>query len=110
MCCPLDPVLANIFRGVCECKCLKEYNLNKTKFYLRYVDDILAAFEKDQDSLNFLKFLNYRHPNIIFTIEKQINHYIAFLDAFLSGVNNQNLTLETYQKSTNTNRTIQGFS
>ena len=104
--CPLAPVLANIFRGVCECKCLNEYNLSKPKFYLRYVDDILAAFEKDQDSLNFLKFLNYRHPNITFTIEKQINHYIAFLDAFLSGVNNQNLTLETYQKLTNTNRTI----
>ena len=25
-------------------------DLNKTKFYLRYVDDILAAFDKEQDS------------------------------------------------------------
>ena len=30
-----------------------EYNLNKPKLYLRYVDDILAAFDKEQDSLNF---------------------------------------------------------
>ena len=31
---------------------------------------------------------------------KQINHFIAFLEAFISGINNQNLTLQTYHKST----------
>ena len=41
-----------------ESKWLHEYNLNKPKFYLRYVDDILAAFDKEQDSLNFFNFLN----------------------------------------------------
>ena len=50
---PLAPVLANIFMGFCECKWLNEYNLNKLKFYLNYVDDIVAAFEKEQDLLNF---------------------------------------------------------
>ena len=78
-------------------KWLNEYNLNKPKFYLRYVDDLLAAFDKEQDSLNFL---NKRHRNIKFTIEKQINHFILFLDVFISGINNQNLTLQTYHKST----------
>ena len=46
---PLAPGLANIFMGVYEYKLLNEYNLNKPKLYLRYVDDILAAFEKQQD-------------------------------------------------------------
>ena len=46
-------VLANIFMGFYKSKWLNEYNLNKPKFCLRYVDDILAAFEKKQDSLNF---------------------------------------------------------
>ena len=95
---PLAPVLANIFMGFYE----SFTNLNKPKFYLRYVDDILAAFDKDQDSLNFLNFLNKRHPNIKFTIEKRINHSIVFLDAFISDINNQNLTLQTHQKSTYT--------
>ena len=81
---PLAPVLANIFMGFHESKWLNEYNLNKPKFYLRYVNDILAAFD------------------IKFTIEKQINHSIAFLDVFISGINNQNLTLQTYHKSTYT--------
>ena len=96
---PLAPVLTNILMGFYESKWLNEYNLNKPKYYLRYVDNILAAFDKEQDSLNFLNFLNKRHPNFKCTIEKQINHSIAFLDVFISGINNQNLTLETYHKS-----------
>ena len=98
---PLASVLA-IFIGFYESKWLNEYKLNKPKFYLRYVDDILAAFEKEQDSLNFLSFLNNKHPNIKFTLEKQVNHFIAFLDVFISGIDNQNLTLQTNHKSTNT--------
>ena len=85
-----------------ESKWLDEYNPNKPKFYLRYVDDIIADFDKEQDSLNLLYFLNNRHPNIKFTLEKQINHSIAFLNVFISGITNQNLTLEIYHKSTYT--------
>ena len=47
---PLAPVLADIFMGFYESKLLNEYNLNKPKFYLRYVDDILATFDDKQDS------------------------------------------------------------
>ena len=43
--------------GVHESKWLNELNLNKPKFYLRYADDILAAFDSEQDSLNVLNFL-----------------------------------------------------
>ena len=67
---PLAPVLANIFMGFYESKWLNEHNLNKPKFYLRHVDDILAAFDKEQDSLNVLNFLNKRHPNTKFTVEE----------------------------------------
>ena len=101
---PLDLVLTNIFMGFHESKWPNEYNLNKPKFYLRYVDDILAAFDNEQDPLNFLVFLNNRHPNIKFTIGKQNNNSIAFLDVFISDINNQNLTLQTYYKF------IQNFS
>ena len=77
-----------------------KYNLSKPKFYLRYVDHILAACNSEQDSFNFLNFLNNNYPNIKFTIEKQIN--VSFLDVFISGINNQNLTPQTYHKSTYT--------
>ena len=78
---------------------VNEYNLNKRKFYLRYVDNILATSEKEQESLNFLNFLNNKNPIITFTIEKHVNHSIAFLDVFIYGIDNQNLTLKTYHKS-----------
>ena len=95
----LAPVLSNIFMAFNESKWLNEYNLNIPKFYLSYVDDILAVFETEKNPLNFFNFLNNKHPNIIFTLEKQVNHSIAFLDVFASGIDNQNLALETYHKS-----------
>ena len=79
--------------------------LNKSKFHLRYVDDILAPFEKEQDSLKFLNILNNKHPNIKFTLEKQVNHSITSLDVFISGIDNQNFTLKNI-----TNRPIRDKS
>ena len=49
-----------------------------------------------------MNFLINRHPNIKFTIEKQINHSMSFLDVLISGINNKNLTIQTYHKSTYT--------
>ena len=75
----LVPVLANIFIGFYESTWLNEYNFNNLKFLLSCVDDILAVFNNEQDSLNFL---NNRHSIIKFAIEKQINHFISFLYSF----------------------------
>ena len=61
---------------------------------------MLTAFNKEQDSLNVLDFLNNRHPYIKFTIEKQLTILSLFLDVLISGIINQNLTLQTYHKST----------
>ena len=63
---------------------------------------MLTAFNKEQDSLNVLDFLNNRHPYIKFTIEKQLTILSLFLDVLISGIINQNLTLQTYHKSTYT--------
>ena len=81
--CSLAPVFTNIFMGFYESKWLNEYILKKPTFYWKYVDEILAAFEKKQHLLNFLDFLNNKHPNI-----KQVNHFIAFLYVFISRIDN----------------------
>ena len=49
----LAPVLVNILMDFHESKWPNEYNLNKHKFYLRYVNDILATFHNEQESLIF---------------------------------------------------------
>ena len=38
-----------------------------------------SIFEHPEMNNNFLNFLNNRHPNVKFTIEKQINHSNTFL-------------------------------
>ena len=67
----LECHLSNILIGFHESKWFNEYKFNKTRFYSRYVDEILTAFDNEQDSLNFLNFLNNRDPNIKFTTEKK---------------------------------------
>ena len=44
---------------------------------------------------NIINILNDKHPNIKFTIEKQVKHSIVFFDVFISGINDQNLTIVT---------------
>ena len=75
----LPPVFANIFMNFSKSKSLNEYNLNKPNFYLRYADDILAAFDSEQDLWNFLDFLNKRHPNIKCTIKNKLTIQSLFL-------------------------------
>ena len=44
------------FIGVYESEQLNEYDIKKPKFNLTFIDDLLAAFDKEQHSLNFLNF------------------------------------------------------
>ena len=43
-------------------------------------------------------------------IEKYISHSIAFLNVFVSGIDNQNLTFQIYQKLTYTSQDFALFS
>ena len=101
----LAPALANIFMGFHESKWLNEYNLNKPKFCYRYVDYILAALDNEQDSLSFLSFLNNRHSNIKFTIEKQTT-----IPSFFLMYSFQVSIIKTSHLRHITNRPIHDFS
>lgn len=81
-------VLGNVFWAHRETKWLNEYNLNKPKFYSKYAEDILAVFDKEQDSLSFCNVLNKKHLDIKFTIGKQVKYFITVLDVFFSGTYN----------------------
>ena len=52
-------------------------------FYRRYVDDTFCVFETEHDALLFFDFINTRHPNIRFTMEKEVDHKLPFLDVFI---------------------------
>ena len=89
----LVPIVANIFMGCDKTRWWNEYNSNKAKFYLGYVGDIPAAFDNEQNSLNFLNFLNKKHCSIKFTNKNQVNQFTPSLDIFILGINNQNAVL-----------------
>ena len=63
----------------------------------------LAAFEREQDSLNLLNFLHNKHPNIKLMLKNKLTiPSLSLIYLFISVIDNQSLTCETYHKSTYT--------
>ena len=62
---------------------METYRASKILFYRRYVDDTFCVFETEHDALLFFDFINTRHPNIRFTMEKEVDHKLPFLDVFI---------------------------
>ena len=80
---PLAPVLANLFLGHRERIWLENYKASSILFYRRYVDDTFCLFETEHDATLFFDYINDRHPNIRFTMEKEIDKKIPFLDVLI---------------------------
>ena len=95
---PLGPALANLFMGYYEKQWLSSDNGKKVKFYRRYVDDIFCLFNNEKDADDFLGFLNEQHKNIKFTIEKEMNKRLPFLDVLIS--NNATFSTSIFRKNT----------
>ena len=99
---PLGPALANLFMGYYEKQWLNSSEGCKTRFYRRYVDDIFCIFDIENDSNDFLEYLNKQHPNIKFTMEKENEKQLPFLDVLSNNTNNLRPTyLLTYNSKTN---------
>ena len=80
---PLGPLFANIFMANFEKVHMNELKNLGINIWLRYVDDIFATLNKPDDVNTILQFLNSRHPNIKFTIEKEgekVKNSLPFLD------------------------------
>ena len=95
---PLAPILANLFMGYNETNWLSQYQGNKPSFYRRYVDDVFATFENEDDAELFFEYLNQRHPNIKFTKEFNNNGKLPFLDILIS--NSEDINTSVYHKDT----------
>ena len=81
---------------------LEQYKDSEVLFDRRYVDDTFCLFPSKQDADLFFNFINSQHPNIHFTMEKEINHVLPFLDVLLDNKapNLASLSLPTYRKKT----------
>ena len=72
----LGPVLASIFVGYY--KSLLYRRVKKPPMYYCYVDDTFAIFDSKNDCDKFLHQLNFLHPYLQFTFEKEVNQSLPF--------------------------------
>ena len=92
---PLGPVLANLFMGYYEQKWLQSFEECELILYHRYVDDIICLFSSESDADIFFVFLNQQHPKIKFTIEKETENQLSFLDLLITS-NGDNFLTSVY--------------
>ena len=79
---PLGPTLANIFLCHHETTWLKNCpKAFKPVYYKRYVDYTFVLFEKPEQVLQFVNYMNKRHKNIKFSLETKKDNSFSFLDA-----------------------------
>ena len=96
-----SPWFADIALELLETSCLKNYSKDVLLFK-RYVDDYLLIVKKDKIEEILSSFNNYNN-NLQFTIERETNNSINFLDMQLIRTNNKIIT-NWYRKSTASGR------
>ena len=94
---PLGPALANIFVGYSENKLFA--SISKTFLYQRYVDDMFSIFTTEAQCDQLFAVLNSLHPSLKFTVEKEENGVLPFLDVKIEKSTNECLT-SFYRKPT----------
>ena len=107
---PLAPVLANLFMGHHEKIWLEQYLGPDVLFYRRYVDDTFCLFHSEQDAIAFFDYINSQHPNIRFTMEKEIEHVLPFLDVLIDNTHRSSVVTSTFRKKTFTGLLTNYFS
>ena len=107
---PLAPVLANLLMGHHEKLWLKNFNGSTILFYRRCVDDNFCLFNSDRDATIFFDHINSEHPNIKFTMEKQVNHKLPFLDVLIDNHDPSSSLTRVYRKKTFTGLLTNYFS
>ena len=86
---PLAPILANLFMAHHEESWIENFPDSKPLFYSRYVDDVFAVFNSENEAVTFFNYLNEQHHNIKFIMEKEVGKKLAFLDVFIDVSSNQ---------------------
>ena len=94
---PLGPTLANIFVGNYENKLFASNS--KIFLYQRYVDDIFSIFTTETQCDQIFVVLNSLHPSHRFTVEKEKDGVLPFLDVKIEKSSNEFLT-SVYRKLT----------
>ena len=69
-------------------------------FYRRYVDDTFCLFNNETDANLYFNYLNTRHNNIKFTMEKEKDEKLPFLDVLIENSDPKSIHTSVYRKKT----------
>ena len=105
---PLSPVLSNLYMEFFETKILRNI-LPSNVIWFRYVDDIFCIWPLNVNIDNFLERLNDLVPSIKFTLEKENNFSLPFLDVRVHRQGNR-FKFSVYRKPTNISSYIHYYS
>ena len=101
---PLSPVVANFYMERFEQRAITSFPL-KPRCWFRYVDDTFVIWSHGEEELGrFLAHLNQVHPRIQFTVERETDNQLAFLDVLVLRRTDGSLGHKVYRKPTHTNR------
>lgn len=96
---PLGPLLADFFMSKLENNQLKE-SIEGYTLYKRYVDDIIVFGPNNCDLDITLSHFNLAHPNIQFTIERESENKISFLDIEMVRRSDGSIQRKVHRKET----------
>ncbi|XP_062557698.1 uncharacterized protein LOC134222553 [Armigeres subalbatus] len=99
----LSPLLADVFLSDFEVDLTKEKL--SPRIWRRYVDDVFAII-KERYLPQTLDLLNSKHETIKFTVEKEQNSTLPFLDLLITRKEDNTLKFGIYRKPTSTDRYI----
>lgn len=93
----LGSMLANIFVAFHEDRVFED--VPRATLYYRYVDDTFALFGDKHEAIKFFDQLESLHPSLGFTVKKESNGSLPFLDIFVERSGNV-ISTSVYQKPT----------
>ena len=103
---PLSCFIANFFMSRLETQAKSLMNYFP-RIWIRYVDDVFAIFDKNQNLQVFVNQLNTFHQSIKFTFEVETNNSLPYLDILLSKNMETNfIEYNIYRKDTSNYRYI----
>jgi hypothetical protein len=108
---PTSAILAEIFLQYLEhTKIIDILQSHNIIDYYRYVDDILIVYNESNTNINntLIEF-NSIHPNIQYTMEKQTDNILNYLNISIHNTNSK-LTFGIYRKPTTTDSIIHNNS
>ncbi|XP_073956538.1 uncharacterized protein [Choristoneura fumiferana] len=105
---PIAPVTANIFMEWLEEKALNSGPV-APRYWWRYVDDVFAIVSRDSVS-QFADYLNTLHDKVKFTVERENDGQLPFLDVLVMRRPCGRLETTVYRNPTHTDRYLRADS